>query len=165
LKRLVIAKTAKPRLDRGFALSILARCHLGNSRLIRFARHKDSLQHVSFDRFLQNRNLAETRIYAVGVIASDEDERHAAHTQDFRHRINKTIAKIDIEHCGVEMSFSGRRQSLRRCVQRADHLIAEFVQCLLDHHGDERFVLNQQHTRFAVTLDTDDRASAAVCNE
>ena len=50
------------------------------------AGQKNLLQHFPFDRLLQDRNFAEPGVDAVGVVAGDKDERHAAPRQNFGDR-------------------------------------------------------------------------------
>src|SRR5271167_166792 len=129
--------------------------------------HKDPLQHVALDRFLQDRHAGKPGIDGLGVVAGDEDERHAAFRQYFGDRIDQPVAEIDVEHRGIEVLFTRRGQRLRRRRYRADHLETEFRETVADHHGDQRLVLDQKYARlvFAVVqIDHGDIAVAAVAH-
>ena len=108
---------------------------------------KQLLQHFPLDRFLQNRDVAKPAVDAVGVVAGNEDERHVAPRQNFRDLVDHAVAEIDVEDGGVEVAVLGGLQCFEGGANRADDLEAEFGQALLDHHADQRFVLDQQHAR------------------
>ena len=67
------------------------RCAIG------YARHENFLQHVALDGLLQNRNIAKSRVDAVDDVTGYENERHAAHPENFGDGIYQSVTEIDVE--------------------------------------------------------------------
>src|SRR5271166_1540472 len=70
----------------------------GDGCAIGYTRHEHLLQHVALDRLLQNRNAAKSWVDAVDIVTGYENERHAAHPQNFGDGINQSVTEIDVEY-------------------------------------------------------------------
>ena len=78
------------------------------------------------------------------MASSGQDEGHAAFGQAVANRPDMLAPKVNIEKGDVEAALGDCGHSLLHAFHRADHLVAERVEEVLEHHRDERFVLDDQ---------------------
>src|SRR5579863_2517788 len=108
------------------------------------AGEENPLQHLPFDRLLQDRYVAEPVVDSIGLVAGEENERNAARREYFGHRIGHAVAEVDVEDGTVEIALPRGRKRFGSGADRADDGAAALAEKLLDHHGDQSLVLDQE---------------------
>ena len=79
------------------------------------------------------------------AIARDEDEGYAPAGQHIGHWEHPHPREIDVEKRDIDLLGAGNVYCLVEPRGRADDRAAEFVEYVLDEHGDEHFIFDDQH--------------------
>src|SRR5580693_5497935 len=89
------------------------------------AVNKYVLEHLSFDRLLQDRDLSKPAIDALGTVSGHKDKRHAQRQHRIGHRIDHFAVEIDVENGRLKVSTPDRGHRIRHAAERTDHIKTE----------------------------------------
>src|SRR5712675_1685208 len=96
------------------------------------------------ERLLQCRSVAPFLWQAAGGVTGDENERNTTRGERARHRIDFGPRHVDVQYRPVQRFRSGERQGLGDASRRPDHGASPFRQHVLQHEGQEHFVLHDE---------------------
>ncbi|PAV92714.1 hypothetical protein WR25_13478 [Diploscapter pachys] len=92
-----------------------------------------------------HRAIAEAAVDAVVAAASREHERNVACGERFGDgRALLTAAQVDVEDRSVDAAVLHPRQGAGHRIDGADRRLVEHLEEILEHHRDERFVLDDE---------------------
>ena len=105
------------------------------------------LQLVTPKGFCHCRHVFETIRKAVRAIAGSEHEGDTAISQDIGYGKSVVAMQVYIENRRVDLSVSRQRSRLLQPACEADHAPSQLFQKIFHHHGDHRFVFDDQYAR------------------
>src|SRR5258708_29327359 len=79
---------------------------------------KYAMQHLSFDRLLQDRHLSKPAIDAFGTISGHEYKRHAPRHHRIGDGVNHFSIKIDVENGRLKVLAPDCRHRIRHATER-----------------------------------------------
>src|SRR5262252_2669041 len=107
--------------------------------------HRKHLAHAfEVVRLEQRRRVLEALLDARVPVSGGEREWNRTVPQRGRDREAVVPAEVHIEDRAVELDAADQGQRLRRGTDRPDRLVLQFAEPILDHHGDQWLVIDDQ---------------------
>ena len=109
---------------------------------------KYALEHLSFDRLLQDHDLRKPAIDTVDSISGHKNKWHAPSPYRVGDGVNHFSIKVDVENRRMKVLAPGCGHCICHSTEWTYHIKAKLSQHVTHHHTGERFVLDQQKPDF-----------------
>ena len=105
---------------------------------------KYALEHLSFDRLLQDQDLCKPSIDTFGSISGHKNKWHAPSYHRVGDGVNHFSIKVDVENRRMKVLVPDYGHCICHSTEWSHHMKAKLSQHVTHHHTGERLVLDQQ---------------------
>src|SRR5262245_50885574 len=96
------------------------------------------------ERLGQDRYASEAASHAVRAVTAREHERDVALVENVGRGEALVPPQIDVKNGGIDISVARQHERLVEQAGQTDDVPSKINQEILDHHGDHRFVFDNQ---------------------